>query len=569
MGLVNQTITFTAGIVPTASQWTNQFTTLYNLVNGQLDSANVDKVSSDGIMVLDTAQTRTAALTMSQAGLAFSGAISASAWTTNGVVLKTAAATYTDTSTAGSGTSATAVINSFGIPTLAATNASVTTTDAATVYIAGAPAAGTNQTLTNAYSLWVDAGAVRLDGSLTASGGGSLTGTWSDLGTVTTVDINGGTVDGAVVGGAAAAAGTFTTLAGTTSVVAASDITITSGSIISASGAITFGNENLSTTGTLASGALTVTGAGSVTTSMTAASVLATSNDSGAIGASGTAFSDLFLASGAVVNFNAGDVTITHASNSLAIEGGNVFIGDTANANMTQGLTINQGANDDEIFALKSSLVTHGVTDTTETDTYFSIRQASATNGGVQAQCFSEDEIALNLWGVHTNDNTTKTAAGTSTVRVTSLKKSGTSVGGPGANANLFSVFNGGVGTVFIVDAEGDLFADGGTSSTNMVTQYDEFEDAQLIRAFSTMGNAQNVIKDKWDNFVQYNEDTLVELGILGAPLKDKPLYNVTKLQKLQNGAIWQLYTQIMDMAERIEENVPQLRGKLIPQIGA
>jgi len=37
----------------------------------------------------------------------------------------------------------------------------------------------------------------------------------------------------------------------------------------------------------------------------------------------------------------------------------------------------------------------------------------------------------------------------------------------------------------------------------------------------------------------------------------------------LQNGAIWQLYTQIMDMAERIEENVPQLRGKLIPQIGA
>ena len=212
MGLVNQTITFSAGIVPTASAWTNQFTTLYNLVNGQLDSANVDKVSSDGIMVLDTAQTRTAALTMSQAGLSFSGAISASAWTTNGVVLKTAAATYTDTSTAGSGTSASAVINSFGVPTLAATNASVTTTDAATVYIAGAPAAGTNQTLTNAYSLWVDAGAVRLDGSLTASGGGSLTGTWTDLGTVTTVDINGGTIDGATIGGASAGAGTFTTL---------------------------------------------------------------------------------------------------------------------------------------------------------------------------------------------------------------------------------------------------------------------------------------------------------------------------------------------------------------------
>ena len=177
MGLVTQTITFTAGIKPTASAWTNQFTTLYNLVNGSLDSANVDKTSSDGIMVLDTAQTRTAALTMSTAGLAFSGAISASSWTTNGLVLKTAAATYTDSSTAGSGTAATGVFTSFGVPTLAATNTSVTTTDAATVYIAGAPAAGTNQTLTNAYALWVDAGAVRFDGALTAGtlGAGATT----------------------------------------------------------------------------------------------------------------------------------------------------------------------------------------------------------------------------------------------------------------------------------------------------------------------------------------------------------------------------------------------------------
>ena len=47
--------------------------------------------------------------------------------------------------------------------------------------------------------------------TLTATGGGSLTGTWSDLGTVTTVDINGGTIDGAVIGGSSAAAGSFTT----------------------------------------------------------------------------------------------------------------------------------------------------------------------------------------------------------------------------------------------------------------------------------------------------------------------------------------------------------------------
>jgi hypothetical protein len=56
-------------------------------------------------------------------------------------------------------------------------------------------------------------------------------------------------------------------------------------------------------------------------TSGTFGSVLASSNDSGALGVSGTAWSDLFLASGGVINFLAGDATITHvaASGSLVI----------------------------------------------------------------------------------------------------------------------------------------------------------------------------------------------------------------------------------------------------------
>jgi len=44
----------------------------------------------------------------------------------------------------------------------------------------------------------------------------TITGTWTNLGTVTTVDVNGGTLDGVIVGGASAAAGTFTTLNGDT-----------------------------------------------------------------------------------------------------------------------------------------------------------------------------------------------------------------------------------------------------------------------------------------------------------------------------------------------------------------
>lgn len=45
-----------------------------------------------------------------------------------------------------------------------------TITNAATVYISGAPTAGTNATITNNYALWVDAGEVRIDGKLTVGG---------------------------------------------------------------------------------------------------------------------------------------------------------------------------------------------------------------------------------------------------------------------------------------------------------------------------------------------------------------------------------------------------------------
>jgi len=56
-------------------------------------------------------------------------------------------------------------------------------------------------------------------GKIHASNGGSLTGTWSDLGAVTTIDINGGTIDGAIIGGSSAQAITGTTITATTGLV--------------------------------------------------------------------------------------------------------------------------------------------------------------------------------------------------------------------------------------------------------------------------------------------------------------------------------------------------------------
>lgn len=58
--------------------------------------------------------------------------------------------------------------------------------------------------------------------------------------------------------------------------------------------------------------------------------------DTAALGTSSLMWSDLFLATGAVINFNNGDVTITHSSNSLAIAGGTSY---TVDANVTPATT--------------------------------------------------------------------------------------------------------------------------------------------------------------------------------------------------------------------------------------
>lgn len=97
------------------------------------------------------------------------GNVSTSAWGTSGVGLTVASAYYTDSSTAGSGTVASAPINVINAPYIKASNSAVTVTKASTLYIAGAPIANTNITLTNSYALQVAAGPVQIDTSTAAT----------------------------------------------------------------------------------------------------------------------------------------------------------------------------------------------------------------------------------------------------------------------------------------------------------------------------------------------------------------------------------------------------------------
>jgi len=258
------------------------------------------------------------------------------------------------------------------------------------------------------------------------------------------------------------------------------------------------------------------------------------------------------------VSENVGDVLVMEKAT------GSVLIGDTANANMTQGLTINQGANDDEIFALKSSDVAHGVTDFAETDTFALFKKAIPTQGGFQFWSFMEtgQNGAIQLIGVDTDDNTSKTSGARAPVEAYAYKKSGTSVGALGANANAFVIRDAG-GAIFLVDEDGDYHYDGADGGA-----FDHMNDVQLVRAFS-LATSADVIRTGFDDFVQYNESDLIEAGILGAPVADGGLVNGAQLQRLHTGAIWQLGTSQMQLEQRIEQLETALldAGMEIPQL--
>jgi len=118
---------------------------------------------------LDSAAATTVVSTAAVSWNFVSGAKSGTPGTT-GTVANWSAQTFTDSNTAASGTAAVYTAFAFQRPSLVATNASVTTTDAATIYIANAPLASTNETITNAYAIWVDAGTVRFDGDIDHNG---------------------------------------------------------------------------------------------------------------------------------------------------------------------------------------------------------------------------------------------------------------------------------------------------------------------------------------------------------------------------------------------------------------
>ncbi|MBT7289735.1 MAG: hypothetical protein HN837_04485 [Chloroflexi bacterium] len=101
-----------------------------------------------------------------------------------------------------------------------------------------------------------------------------------------------------------------------------------------------------------------------------------------------------------------------------------------------------------------------------------------------------------------------------------------------------------------------------------MTGTYDEYNDAHLLRALDIAKNDVNpmsgLIRTKFDEFVEYNHETLAKLKLVGREKDGTPNHfiNVTGMQRLHNGAIWQQHTEMEKIKELMYDTMVELIGK-------
>lgn len=233
------------------------------------------------------------------------------------------------------------------------------------------------------------------------------------------------------------------------------------------------------------------------------------------------------------------------------------FLGDSTNANMTAGLTINQAGADDEAFALKSSDVAHGLTGVTETDTWLTIKKVSGAEGGARIRALAHGGSIPLSFACYSAENAsiTKTTSGRAYTEFNTYQISGGAVADMVADGNVFGIrarVSGSDVTCFLVDEDGQ------PHSVVAATTFDKEDDLQLIEDFDLINDAvANPVDEEWKGFVCDKEQKLIELGVLGGPVVGMPhdnqgMLNMNKLSQLHNGAIRQLYSKHLALEQRL-----------------
>ena len=606
MGAVSQIYTFVAGAVPTASNFNADPAQIYTLLNGQLYKANVDSSGSDGICTLDEAQTITGAKTLTGATV-ITGTVTVGVDDT-GVDVKFFGATagkhmlwdedqdtlqLTDNTNLTFGTGNDADIFYDGTDL----NISPAVVGSGDIVINGASMEfadsegvtfGTGKDATIRYdgTNLVIAPAAVGSGDVSISGGGlkladseAVTlGTGSDA----TIQFNATNTVVATAAQLVLTPTTDTIFSNGTGVVVGHTGQATVGAVV----------PEMQVLGTAAADTRLLMGRFSADASPAiiqfvksrdpaifdgSFAIVADNDTAGSVSAyvddgtdlvQGIASIDFVVddgspaenAVGGSIEFHTTNASGTGAKRITIAENGDIIMsnavaakllhGDVANAGSTYGATFQQGGYDDEILSLKSTDVAHGITTRTETDTYLYIKKGGAANGRPRIEGLSDGAGGIDISGITSTVNTTHTAGGDAAITANAGFKNGTGIQNMSSGGNIFGVGDHGNGLKFIVDAEGDLFADGSAT-----TVYDDRDDMALLSAFDR--DSKGFIEQDWERNLAENEKALIDIGILGGPrvgvpVEERGLISYTGLARLHNSALRQVYTRLVETVERL-----------------
>ena len=257
----------------------------------------------------------------------------------------------------------------------------------------------------------------------------------------------------------------------------------------------------------------------------------------------------------------------TNGTERMRLDGTELRVGadlGTANTYMGTGISICQAGCDNEIISLKSSDVGHSFTACTQADTYGAFKKAHNCNGGLLVEGWNQAGVFAVVIRANQNSGCDgKIKQASAAIRLDSRKSDGSTSAGPLDSNHNMVVMRCESSTKFLFDKEGDFFAGCGCSLTQITDNYNDTEMIRALDITKSKFGAKGLVDCRWDEFITYNECSLVELGILGCTLENGGLLNVTALQRLHNGAIWQLQTQIRGQAEELTARIDGLETQL------
>ena len=163
---------------------------------------------------------------------------------------------------------------------------------------------------------------------------------------------------------------------------------------------------------------------------------------------------------------------------------GSVYIGATSNANMTSGLTINQGATTNWILGLKNDMTAGTATNGTamETNDYLTVGELQGA-GGARINVKATDSATQNVIQISSiggTATTTKSTSGRALEEHWFFETDGNALDNVTSNGNVFGMIvrtGGGNNTRWLLDAEGDTWQSGGATLDGDLT----FTGAQSI----------------------------------------------------------------------------------------